>query len=122
MKSGRSLPSSRSCRASRMPTTRPGPSSRPRRRPLRLRPRPIRAERTAGLMARSTAPNLAPRQAATRAPGRGWYVVAAALAIAGCAGMAWLLLQGLGELGDQLIRLVVPGQTDLRLEAPGTYT
>jgi len=73
-------------------------------------------------MARSPAPMAATPTTPAQAPGRGWYVVAALLGVAGWAGMALLLVRGLGEVDDQLIRVVVPGQAELRLQEPGTYT
>jgi hypothetical protein len=53
---------------------------------------------------------------------RAWYVVAAALFLAGGAGAGWALWTGLSGIGASLVRVTVPGSTELTLEAPGAYT
>ena len=56
------------------------------------------------------------------APGRGWYVVAAIIAIAAWTAMALFLVARLGGSAERMIRVVVPGEAGLRLNEPGTYT
>ena len=54
-------------------------------------------------------------------PGRKWYVVAALVFIAGMALFAVFLSARLAKLGDDFVRVTVPGQAELPLE-PGAYT
>jgi hypothetical protein len=54
-------------------------------------------------------------------PGRGWYVIALIVFLAGMAGMAAFLVSKLASLGDNLTQIVVPGEKSLALEAGG-YT
>jgi hypothetical protein len=60
--------------------------------------------------------------AATRPPGRRWYIVAILIAIAGWAAMAVLLVSRLSGSADRMMRVVVPGEIELRLNEPGSYT
>ncbi len=55
-------------------------------------------------------------------PGRRWYVLALLIAIAGWVGMAVLIVARLSGSADRMIRAVVPGEIELRLNEPGTYT
>lgn len=55
-------------------------------------------------------------------PSRKWYLLAVLIFLAGMGAMALFLNARLTALGNQLIQIVVPGATDLRLAAPGTYT
>ena len=57
-----------------------------------------------------------------RPPGRGWYAVALIVAIAGWTGMVLLLVARLSGSADRMIRVIVPGETELRLNEAGTYT
>ncbi|MBX9775821.1 MAG: hypothetical protein K2Y71_15685 [Xanthobacteraceae bacterium] len=57
-----------------------------------------------------------------RVPGRRWYVVAAVIALAGWTAMALLLVSRIGDSTGRMMRVLVPGQTDLMLKEPGTYT
>jgi hypothetical protein len=56
------------------------------------------------------------------APSRWWYLLAVAIALAGFTGMAAFMLPRLLGIADELIQVVVPGETELTLEEPGTYT
>lgn len=60
--------------------------------------------------------------AAGRPPGRRWYLVAALVALAGWTAMAFFLASRLGDSAERMMRVVVPGQADLVLKEPGTYT
>lgn len=55
-------------------------------------------------------------------PSRLWYALAALTVLAGFAGMAAFMVPKLSAMGDDLIQIVVPGQADLSLEKPGSYT
>jgi len=55
-------------------------------------------------------------------PGRQWYVFAAVIFVAGIALSVQYLFTSVGELGDELPQVVVPGAAELSLEEPGTYT
>ena len=55
-------------------------------------------------------------------PGRKWYWVAGAVGVAGAAGFVSLLLSGIGDIGDALRQMRAPGEIELALDAPGTYT
>jgi hypothetical protein len=57
-----------------------------------------------------------------RPPGRIWYAVVLAVAIGGWIGMGTVIYGALGSITDRMVRLVVPGQAEFRLERPGTYT
>ena len=59
---------------------------------------------------------------AKRPPGRRWYALAIVIAIAGWVGMAMLLVSRLSVSADRMIRVVVPGEIELRLNEPGNYT
>jgi hypothetical protein len=48
--------------------------------------------------------------------------LALAIGLAGFAGMAAFMLPRLLGMADELIHVVVPGEAELTLEAPGTYT
>jgi len=63
----------------------------------------------------------APTQAQP-APSRAWYLVAALILVAGWAAMATFLLARLGGISEHMMRVVVPGDAELRLSEPGTYT
>jgi hypothetical protein len=54
-------------------------------------------------------------------PGRTWYAVAAGILLLGIAGFALVLFTRLKDLGSGLEQVVVPGETELALDA-GTYT
>jgi hypothetical protein len=56
------------------------------------------------------------------APSRWWYLLALAIGLAGFAGMAAFMLPRLLGMADEFIHVVVPGEAELTLEAPGTYT
>jgi len=62
--------------------------------------------------------------AATRgpAPSRWWYLLAAAIVLAGFAGMAAFMLPRIQAMADALIQVVVPGEAEMTLDKPGTYT
>jgi hypothetical protein len=60
--------------------------------------------------------------AAGRVPGRRWYVVAAVVALAAWTAMALFLVSRIGDSTGRMMRVLVPGQTDLVLREPGTYT
>jgi hypothetical protein len=53
---------------------------------------------------------------------RGWYVVALIIGLAGWAGMASFLAVRLSGSTETMIRVLVPGETELRLNEPGRYT
>ena len=55
-------------------------------------------------------------------PGRKWYWVAGAVGVAGAAGFVSLLLYGIAGIGDALMQVRAPGEIELALEEPGTYT
>jgi hypothetical protein len=59
---------------------------------------------------------------AVRPPGRRWYVVAAVIAVAGWTAMGVFMVSRLGGSAERMMRVVVPGQADLMLKEPGTYT
>lgn len=69
-------------------------------------------------MTTSTVPHVPP---ARQAPGRGRYLLALLVFIAGMLGMAGVLVYGLSGMGDGLFQVVVPGEQHLTLE-PGSYT
>jgi hypothetical protein len=54
-------------------------------------------------------------------PGRKWYAVAVLVLIAGTVLFAVFLSARLSKLGDDIVRVTVPGQAELTLE-PGSYT
>jgi hypothetical protein len=59
----------------------------------------------------------------TRRPlSRGWYVAALIIAFAGWVGMALFLVARLSGSADAMIRVLVPGESELRLKEPGRYT
>jgi len=58
----------------------------------------------------------------SRPPGRRWYVVAAVVALAGWTAMALFLVSRIGDSTARMMRMLAPGQTDLLLKEPGTYT
>jgi hypothetical protein len=55
-------------------------------------------------------------------PSRIWYAVAAAVLVAGMAGMGWALWSGLSGIQDMIVRFVVPGVGEVMLTETGTYT
>ena len=55
-------------------------------------------------------------------PGRKWNWVAGAVGVAGAAGFVSLLLSGIGDIGDALRQMRAPGEIELALDVPGTYT
>jgi hypothetical protein len=55
------------------------------------------------------------------APGRRWYLVALLVFLVGTAAFGVFLFSQLSRLGDELMRVVVPGQHEMTLAA-GTYT
>jgi hypothetical protein len=69
-------------------------------------------------------PRMAPTDtsALSRPPGRRWYVVAAVVALAAWTTMALFLVSRIGDSMGRMMRVLVPGQTDLLLKEPGTYT
>jgi hypothetical protein len=56
------------------------------------------------------------------APSRLWYVVAAAVALAGWGGMGLFLMTRLKDSPDRMMRFLAPGDAVLRLSKTGTYT
>lgn len=54
-------------------------------------------------------------------PSRLWYLFAVAILVAGMASMGVFLSNTLASLGENLVQVVVPGETELALEA-GSYT
>lgn len=55
-------------------------------------------------------------------PGRIWYFIASLFVIAGLAAMAVLLFAELNGISARLTQVVVPGQAELNLNQPGSYT
>lgn len=55
-------------------------------------------------------------------PSRKWYAVALAVALAGAAASAILVVTQLSGLTDRLHQVVVPGERELTLDEPGRYT
>jgi len=55
-------------------------------------------------------------------PGRGYYVLAVMVFVAGIGLFAWLLFKNLSGLSEGLKQVVVPGKTDLVLSKAGNYT
>ncbi len=72
----------------------------------------------AGILRRMTPHDAAATQ---RPPGRRWYLIAALIAIAGWSAMAFFLMSRINESTGRMIRVLVPGQTDVVLKEPGTY-
>jgi hypothetical protein len=58
----------------------------------------------------------------TRAPSAAWYGLAVLILVAGWVGMGTLLATRLSGATDRMMRLVVPGEAELRLHQTGTYT
>ena len=58
----------------------------------------------------------------TRAPSAAWYGLAVLVLVAGWVGMGTLLATRLSGATDRMMRLVVPGEAELRLNQTGTYT
>jgi hypothetical protein len=58
----------------------------------------------------------------TRAPSAAWYGLAVLVLVAGWVGMGALLATRLSGTADRMMRVVVPGEAELRLNQPGTYT
>lgn len=54
-------------------------------------------------------------------PSRLWYLLAVVVLVAGLAGMGLFLLERLASPGEDLVQVVVPGETELTLD-PGSYT
>ena len=63
-----------------------------------------------------------PTRAASRPLSRAWYVVALIVAVAGWGGVAWFLVARLSGATEGMIRFVVPGAIELRLNEHGRYT
>jgi len=57
-----------------------------------------------------------------KAPGRKWYLIAGLLALAGLLGAGFAFWQTLTTIGDDLQRADFPGQNEVFLAEPGTYT
>lgn len=55
-------------------------------------------------------------------PGRQWYVFAAVIFVIGIALSVQYVFTSVGELGDELPQIVVPGAAELSLQEPGAYT
>jgi ABC-type sugar transport system permease subunit len=55
-------------------------------------------------------------------PGRHWYAVAALIALATWIAVPMFLVSRLGDAADRMTRVLAPGQADLMLKEPGTYT
>ncbi len=55
------------------------------------------------------------------APSRAWYLLAVLVLIAGFTAFGMVLSSALGSF-DRMIRVLVPGQADMTLEQPGSYT
>ena len=53
---------------------------------------------------------------------RAWYAAAALLFVAGGAGAGWTVWTRLPQIGDAIVRFVVPGSGEVVLDEPGTYT
>lgn len=53
---------------------------------------------------------------------RAWYAVAAVVFVASAVGALWILLAGIGGIGDSVVRVVVPGVATLNLDEAGSYT
>jgi hypothetical protein len=56
------------------------------------------------------------------APARWWYLVAVLVALAGVAVAGFLVVRTISGAGEDLQRLVVPGEVEVLLDEPGTYT
>jgi hypothetical protein len=63
-----------------------------------------------------------PAAGAKPPPGRGWYVLAGVLVIAAIAASAVFVVYRVSGLGSRLLQVVVPGQAELSLDEPGSYT
>lgn len=63
-----------------------------------------------------------PATTAKPPPGKGWYVLAAVVLLATIAGFTIFLLARLNGLGASLLQVVVPGEAQLNLVEPGSYT
>ena len=57
-----------------------------------------------------------------RPPGRRWYLVAALIALAGWIAMALFLVSRIGDSTSGMMRLLAPGQVEIYVKEPGTYT
>lgn len=55
-------------------------------------------------------------------PSKWWYAVAVVVVFAGFGGMASYMLPRIESYGSSLIRFVAPGEIDMSLKEPGTYT
>lgn len=55
-------------------------------------------------------------------PGRWWYLVAVLVALAGLAVAGLLVLKTILGAGKDLQRVVMPGEVEVLLDEPGTYT
>jgi hypothetical protein len=51
-----------------------------------------------------------------------FWVIGAVVIVAGCGGFLGMLIPGIMSLADDMIRVNVPGETELTLDEPGTYT
>jgi hypothetical protein len=57
-----------------------------------------------------------------RTPSAAWYGLSVLILVAGWLAMAILLVTRIGGTADRMMRLVVPGEAELRLTQTGTYT
>ena len=55
-------------------------------------------------------------------PSRGYYVLAGLVFVAGWVLFAWFLFKSLSGMGAKLQQVVAPGETELTLREPGSYT
>jgi len=69
-----------------------------------------------------TATSSAGTRAPTPPPSRWWYLLAFVIILAGFAGMAAFIFPRLQAMNDALIQVVVPGEAEMTLDEPGTYT
>lgn len=55
-------------------------------------------------------------------PSRAWYALAGAIVVLGAVAAGVFLVKRIGNLGDNLTQVVVPGEATLTLAQPGNYT
>jgi hypothetical protein len=55
-------------------------------------------------------------------PGKTGYWIALLILVLGCGGSGWLLYDGISSLSEGLVRVVVPGETEITLDKTGTWT
>ena len=53
---------------------------------------------------------------------RVWYLIAALVFVAGGIGAGWTVWSNVSQIGDAIVRFVVPGSGELVLNEPGTYS